>query len=247
MLYSPMGAQPLGFAPWQPFGVYPWQAYVQPGDGHQSTPGMHRVAAPTATLGRVEPSATHSAVPQPIGGVYSLGGSIESHLIPPPSLHAGEGSSFPGLVLSDDVVNPDSVMAVKPGDSGVVIGYQVDEFTRTWSAEWFVASSHIYPGFTGKVSSLTHFPWNQGVRIMPFWIRLLPILNKDWTPSSLTHLRHWIWTLPCRSLMPLHLQSLQGFFTRLVPFLITLRNSLLLAFILISCGARLGPFLPLCP
>ena len=78
MPYSPMGAQPLGFAPWQPFGVYPWQAYVQPGDGHQSTPGMHRVAAPTATLGRVEPSATHSPVPQPIGGVYRLGGSIES-------------------------------------------------------------------------------------------------------------------------------------------------------------------------
>ena len=62
MLYSPMGAQPLGFAPWQPFGVYTWQAYVQPGDGHRSTPSMHRVAAPTATLGRVELSATHSAV-----------------------------------------------------------------------------------------------------------------------------------------------------------------------------------------
>ena len=89
-----MGAQPLGFAPWQPFGVYPWQAYVQPGDGQWSTPGMHGVAAPTATLGRLEPSATHSAVPQPIGGVYSLGGSIESHLIPLPSLHDGEGLLF---------------------------------------------------------------------------------------------------------------------------------------------------------
>ena len=83
------GAQPLGFAPWQPFGVYPWQAYVQPGDGHWSTPGMHRGAAPSATLGRVEPSATHSAVPKPIGGVYSLGSSIESHPIPLPSLHEG--------------------------------------------------------------------------------------------------------------------------------------------------------------
>ena len=98
---------------------------MQPGDGHRSTPGMHRVAAPTATLGRVEPSATHSAVPQPIGGAHSLGGSIESHLIPLPSLHDGEGTSFPGLVASDDVVNPDSVMAIKPGDSSVVIGYQV--------------------------------------------------------------------------------------------------------------------------
>ena len=98
MLYSPMGAQPLGFAPWQPFGVYTWQAYVQPGDGHQSTIVLHRVAAPSATFGRVEPSATHSAVPQPIDAVYSLGGSIESHPIPLPSLHNREGSSFPGLV-----------------------------------------------------------------------------------------------------------------------------------------------------
>ena len=160
-----MGAQPLGFAPLQPFGVYPWQAYVQPGDGHWSTPGMHRVAAPSATLGRREPSATHSAVPQPshlFGGAYSLGGSVESHLIPPPSLCDGEGSSFPGLVPSDDAVDFESVMGIKPGDSGVVIGYQVDEFTCTWSAEWFVACSHIYPGFTGKVSSLTHFPLEPG-------------------------------------------------------------------------------------
>ena len=76
MLYSPMGAHQLGFAPLQPFGVYPWQAYVQPDDGHWSTPGMHRVAAPSATLCRGEPSATHSAVPQPshlFGGAYSLG------------------------------------------------------------------------------------------------------------------------------------------------------------------------------
>ena len=43
-----------------------------------------------------------------------------------------------------------------------VIGYQVDQFTRTWSAEHFVAHSHIYPGFTGKVSSLTHFPLEPG-------------------------------------------------------------------------------------
>ena len=157
-----MGVQPLGFEPLQPFGVYPWQAYVKPGGGQWSTPGLHQVAAPPATLGRVEPSATHSAVPQPIDGVYSLGGSIESHLIPLPSLCDGEASSFPGLVPSDDVVDSASVMGIKPGDSGVVIGYQVDEFTHTWSAEQFVAHSHIYPGFTGKVSSLTHFPLEPG-------------------------------------------------------------------------------------
>ena len=82
--------------------------------------------------------------------------------MPPPSLHDGEGSSFPGLVPSDDAVNSESVMGIKPGDSSVVIGYQVDEFTHTWSAEWFVACSHIYPGFIGKVSSLTHFPLEPG-------------------------------------------------------------------------------------
>ena len=112
-----------------------------------------------------EPSATPSAVPQPshlYGGAYSLGGSVERHLIPPLSLHDGEGSSFPGLVPSDDMVDSESVMGIKPGDSGVVIGYQVDEFTCTWSAEQFVTHSHIYPGFTGKVSSLTHFPLEPG-------------------------------------------------------------------------------------
>ena len=80
----------------------------------------------------------------------------------PPSQHDGEGFSFPGLVPSDDMVESEPVMGVKPGDPSVVIGYQVDEFTYTWSAEWFVAHSHIYPGFTGKVSSLNHFPLEPG-------------------------------------------------------------------------------------
>ena len=52
---------------------------MQPGDGHQSTPGLHQVAAPSATLGRVEPSATHLAVPQPIGGYTAWGLHRESN------------------------------------------------------------------------------------------------------------------------------------------------------------------------
>ena len=165
MPYSPLGAQLLGFAPLQPLGVYPWQAYVKPGDGHWATPGIHRVAASFTTLSRGEPYATQSAVPQPshlYGGAYSFGGLAESQLIPPPSLHGGEGSSFPGFVPSSDTVDSESVIGIKPGDFGMVMGYQVDEFTHTWSAEWFVAHSIIYPGFTGKVSSLTHFPLEPG-------------------------------------------------------------------------------------
>ena len=33
----------------------------------------------------------------------------------------------------------ESVVGIKPGDSHVGIGYLVDEFTHTWSAEHFVA------------------------------------------------------------------------------------------------------------
>ena len=176
MLYSPMGDQPLGFASLQPFGVYTWQDYVQPGDGHWSTPGMHRVAAPSTRLSRGQPSATWSAVPQPFhlySGAYSVGGLTESHLIPLPSLHDGEGSSFPGLVPSDDMGDSESVMGIKLGDSSVVNGYGVDEFTPTWSAEWFVALSHIYPGSTGKVSSLTHFPLEPGCKGLWHFLLLL--------------------------------------------------------------------------
>ena len=46
--------------------------------------------------------------------------------------------------------------------TGVVIGYQVDEFTHTWSIEPSVVQSYLYPGFTGKGSSLTHFPLEPG-------------------------------------------------------------------------------------
>ena len=60
------------------------------------------------------------------------------------------------------MIDSESVMGIKPGECGVVIGYQVDEFTRTSSAEQFVAHSHIYPGFTVKMSSLTHFPLELG-------------------------------------------------------------------------------------
>ena len=104
--------------------------------------------------------------------IYMVGhttlGDWQSQPIPLPSLHDGEGSSFPGLVPLDDTVDSESVMGIKPGDSSVVIVYQVDEFTCTWTAEQFVAHSHIYPGFTGKVSSLSHFPLEAGCKDYAF-------------------------------------------------------------------------------
>ena len=123
------------------------------------------------THNRGKPPATQSAVLQPFqlhDGAYSFEGLAENDPILPPSLHGGEGSSFPGLVPTNDTVDPELAVGIKPGDSGMVIGYQVDEFTHTGSAEWFVVCSHIYPGFTGKVSSLTYFPLEPVCRIISF-------------------------------------------------------------------------------
>ena len=58
-------------------------------------------------------------------------GAWQSHPIPPPSQHGREGSSFPGLVPSNDTVDSKSEVDIEPGDSGVVNGYQIDEFTHT--------------------------------------------------------------------------------------------------------------------
>ena len=66
-------------------------------------------------------------------------GAQQSHPILPPSLHGGKGSSFPGSDPTDEMGDFKSVMDVKPDDSGVVIRYQVDEFTHTWSAGHILA------------------------------------------------------------------------------------------------------------
>ena len=222
---------------------------MQPGDGHWSTPGMHRVAAPPATLGRGEPSATHSAVPQPghlYGGAYNLGGSLGSHPIPPPSLHDGEGSSFPGLVPSDDTVDSEPVMGIKPGDSGVVIGYQVDEFTHTWSAEWFVACFHIYPGFTGKVSILNPLSPGPGCEDYTFLDQAVADFKQGLDSILTDSLKTLELGTSLDEPYAVTSSSVSSGFLHSVPFLIILGCSLLLAFELVNCGARLGLFLPLC-
>ena len=76
----------------------------------------------------------------------------KSHLIHLPLLHGRKGSSFSGLVPPVDTDASKSVASMKSGDSSVVIGYQIDEFTSTWSVEHFITQSHTNPGFTGNVS-----------------------------------------------------------------------------------------------
>ena len=188
------------------------------------------------------------AVPQPshlYGGAYSLGGLAESHLIPLPSLHDGEGSSFPSLVPSDDMVNSESVMGIKTGDSSVVIGYQVDEFTHTWSVERFVAHSHIYPGFSGKVSSLTHFLLEPGCEDYAFLDQAVADFEQG-LDSILTDSLETPELDTSLDDPDIITSSVSSGFLHSVPFLIILSHRLLLAFELVNCGARLGLFLPLC-
>ena len=107
------------------------------------------MAAPSTTLSWWEPYATQSTVLQPFqqyGWVKQLW-ELDSHPIPLPSLYGREGYSFSGLAPPDGKVNSGSVVGIQPADSGLLTGYQVDEFTHIWFASWFVVCSHVYPRF----------------------------------------------------------------------------------------------------
>ena len=56
-------------------------------------------------------------------------------------------------------------VAVKPGNSSVVIGYDIDECTHLWLMEISAAYSHIYLGFKCKVSNVTDFGLSWVMRI----------------------------------------------------------------------------------
>ena len=141
--------------------------------------------------------------------------------IQPWGLHreSTDPSAFPnfGLVPSDDAGDLDSVMGIKPGDSSVVIRYnQVDEFTCTWSVEQFVACPHIYPGFSGKVSSLTHFLLEPGCEDYAFLDQAVADFEQGLDSILTDSLETPELDTSLQELMPLHLQSLLDFSARLV-------------------------------
>ena len=74
----------------------------------------------------MEPFDTQSAVLKPFqlyGGAYNFWGLAESQHIPPHSLQCWDGSSVPDLVPSNDMISSESMVDIKPGGSGVLIGY----------------------------------------------------------------------------------------------------------------------------
>ena len=64
------------------------------------------------------------------------------------------------------MVDAKSLVGVKSGYSGVIIGYK---FSCMSLAEHFIAQSHIYAGFMGKMSTLTHFLFETGCEDYSFW------------------------------------------------------------------------------
>ena len=124
------------------------------------------------------------------GSTYNFDGLAESHPIPLSSLHGGRVLLLQVWVypMTGSTIN---LMKIKPHDSGVAVGYQIDEFTHTWSAEWFVAHSPIYPGVMANVSTLSHL--TEDVRFTHFYASQLQTLNGACILSSLIPLRHWTW------------------------------------------------------
>ena len=116
------------------------------------------------------------------------------------------------------MVDCESMVGVKLCDSGVVIGYQVDEFSHTWSAENFVAQSDIYPYFTGKMSTLIHFPLEPGCEDYSFLDQELKTLRIVLILSSKAPSTHLNWMYPFMKLMPCYLQSPQCFNTGVYLF-----------------------------
>ena len=137
------------------------------------------------------------------------------------------------------MVDSESVMDIKPGDSGVVIDYQVDEFTHTWSAEQFIAHSHIYPGFTGKVSSLTHFPLEPVCEDYSFLDQAVADFEQG-LDSSITNSLKKPELDTSLDEPDAIMSSVSSGFLHSVLFVIILNCRLLLALGLINCDARLG-------
>ena len=119
---------------------------------------------------------------------------LGSHPIPVPSLCGGEGSSFSGLNPPYGIVDSESVMSIQSGDPGVLIGHQVNGFTHIWSAEWFVAHSHVNHGFTGKVPSLNHFLLQPGHGDFSFWDQAVVDFEQGFDFISLIPSKHQNWT-----------------------------------------------------
>ena len=117
------------------------------------------------------------------------------------------------MVAADDMVNSELVVGMKPGDSSVVILFQVDNFTHSLFTVCFVAQSHIYAWFTGKVSSLTYFPLEPACEDYSCLDQAVEPFKHCLDSIFMDSIDTLECDAPFMTLMTCHLQSLQGFYT----------------------------------
>ena len=143
---------------------------------------------------------------------YTALGAWQSH----PSLHFPYMVEvfFHGSTAPDDMINSKSFIDIKPCDSGMVNGYQVDEFTCTLQQSAFLCNHTFILVSQVKVSTLNHFPLELGCEDYSFLDQAVDDfrqgLDSFLTDSSTCHT--WIHLLT--GLMPYLLQSLQGIYAQ---------------------------------
>ena len=79
-------------------------------------------------------------------------GLLHNYLILFPALHGEEESYLTCLVPPDNTVDSESVLGAKPGDSGVVIEYQLNNFTCTQLVESLFLSCKYSQGSWESIS-----------------------------------------------------------------------------------------------
>ena len=136
------------------------------------------------------------------------------------------------------MVDSEFAVGIKSGNSGVMFGYQVDEFTCTWSTEGFFGQSHIYPGFTGKVSTLSYFPPEPVWEDYSFLDQAVEDFKQSW---FYPHRLYWytktgciLWWGWCHAFFSLFMVSMSISTTALIDCSFLLRSNV------VSYGGRLG-------
>ena len=151
------------------------------------------------------------------------------------------GWVFSRFVPPTDTVKFKSVLGVKPGVSGMVIGVRLMNLLALgqWSTS-LLDYTFTLVSWQCINSNPCHF--NQAVIMTPFWTMQAKTFRVVFILSLLTLLTSQNWRYPLMRLMPCLLQCLQGFYAWWVSILIILDWRLLLASNVIDYGARLGHY-----
>ena len=164
---SPIGDQLLGFATLQPLASICASWWWSVANARSILSGCF---SHCLKLGALCYSSCHPWAFPVIWWGIQLWGLAES---PDPSafLKWWGGIFFSGGAPSSDTVNSESVMEIKPGDSGVWLDIRLMNFLKP--GKWvFHCSFTIFSWFHDEICTLTYFPFEPGCYDFSFWTRL---------------------------------------------------------------------------